>query len=192
MLIFKSSLKVNMKELVTSIFERVKKIFSFTIFLSKQNNISDKDKIGPYYDFSPIDVCLDEDKSSYEEEFNQIKYALENDKVKNLAILGKFGTGKSSLVSSFFKHAKINNKKISEKEYVTVSLADFDYLKENSSDNIADDQFSNSKSDKDNTSDTTDKKGSNETSENKIDSTNKNNHSSGKFAYQNIDAVEKK
>lgn len=102
MLIFKSSLKVNMKELVTSIFERVKKIFSFTIFLSKQNNISDKDKIGLYYDFSPIDVCLDEDKSSYEEEFNQIKYALENDKVKNLAILGKFGTGKSSLVSSFF------------------------------------------------------------------------------------------
>lgn len=166
MLIFKSSLKVNMKELVTSIFERVKKIFSFTIFLSKQNNISDKDKIGPYYDFSPIDVCLDEDKSSYEEEFNQIKNALENDKVKNLAILGKFGTGKSSLVSSFFKHAKINNKKISEKEYVTVSLADFDYLKENSSDNIDDDQFSNSKSDKDNTSDTTDKKGSNETSEN--------------------------
>lgn len=145
----------------------------------------------PYYDFSPIDVCEDEDKSAYEEEFNQIKYALENDKVKNLAILGKFGTGKSSLISSFFKHAQINNKKISDKEYVTVSLADFDYLKENSSDNFEDDLAGNSKSDKDNTSDTTSQNNSNASSENRVDLSNKNNQSSGKSAYQNLEAVEK-
>lgn len=180
-----------MNNFISRVFKSVKDHCLFAIGNSKQNNFSKLCKRGGYYDFSPIDVCLDEDKSSYEEEFNQIKYSLENEKVKNLAILGMFGTGKSSLVSSFFKHAQINNKKISEKEYVTVSLADFDYLKENSSDNIDDDQVSNSKSDKDNTSDTTDKKGSNEASENKIDSTNKNNHSSGKSAYQNIDAVEK-
>lgn len=180
-----------MNNFISKVFKSVKDHCLFAIGNSKQNNFSRLCKRGFYYDFSPIDVCLDEDKSSYEEEFNQIKYALENEKVKNLAILGMFGTGKSSLVSSFFKHAQINNKKISEKEYVTVSLADFDYLKENSSDNIDDDQVSNSKSDKDNTSDTKDKKGSNEASENKIDSTNKNNHSSGKSAYQNIDAVEK-
>lgn len=180
-----------MNNFISKVFKSVKDHCLFAICNSKQNNFSRLCKRGFYYDFSPIDVCLDEDKSSYEEEFNQIKYALENEKVKNLAILGMFGTGKSSLVSSFFKHAQINNKKISEKEYVTVSLADFDYLKENSSDNIDDDQVSNSKSDKDNTSDTKDKKGSNEASENKIDSTNKNNHSSGKSAYQNIDAVEK-
>ena len=70
----------------------------FTTGNSKQNTCPENCKRGPYYDFSPIDVCVDEDKSSYEEEFNQIKYALENDKVKNLAILGKFGTGKSSLI----------------------------------------------------------------------------------------------
>lgn len=180
-----------MNNIIFSILKLVNEHCPFTTDNSKQNTCPENCKSGPYYDFSPIDVCEDEDKSSYEEEFNQIKYALENEKVKNLAILGMFGTGKSSLVSSFFKHAQINNKKISEKEYVTVSLADFDYLKENSSDNIDDDQVSNSKSDKDNTSDTTDKKGSNEASENKIDSTNKNNHSSGKSAYQNIDAVEK-
>lgn len=180
-----------MNNFISKVFKSVKDHCLFAICNSKQNNFSRLCKRGFYYDFSPIDVCLDEDKSSYEEEFNQIKYALENEKVKNLAILGMFGTGKSSLVSSFFKHAQINNKKISEKEYVTVSLADFDYLKENSSDNIDDDQVSNSKSDKDNTSDTKDKKGSNDASENKIDSTNKNNHSSGKSAYQNIDAVEK-
>ena len=147
--------------------------------------------VSPYYDFSPIDVCEDEDKSAYEEEFNQIKYALENDKVKNLAILGKFGTGKSSLISSFFKHAQINNKKISDKEYVTVSLADFDYLKENSSDNFEDDLAGNSKSDKDNTSDTTSQNNSNASSENRVDLSNKNNQSSGKSAYQNLEAVEK-
>ena len=180
-----------MKYFKSSIVKLVKEHCPFIKNNSKQNPYSEICKRGPYYDFSPIDVCEDEDKSSYEEEFNQIKYALENDKVKNLAILGKFGTGKSSLISSFFKHAQINNKKISEKEYVTVSLADFDYLKVNSSDNIEDDLAGNSKSDKDNTSDTTDKKGSNASSKKRVDSSNKNNQLSGKSAYQNIEAVEK-
>lgn len=180
-----------MNNIIFSILKLVNEHCPFTTDNSKQNTCPENCKRGPYYDFSPIDVCEDEDKSSYQEEFNQIKYALENDKVKNLAVLGKFGTGKSSLVSSFFKHAQINNKKISEKEYVTVSLADFDYLKGNSSDNIEDDLAANSRSDKDNNSDTTDKKGCNESSENKIDSSNKNNHSSGKSSYQNLESVEK-
>lgn len=180
-----------MKNFKSSIVKLVKVYCPFIKNNSKQNNGSEHGKRGLYYDFSPIDVCVDEDKSSYEEEFNQIKYALENDKVKNLAILGKFGTGKSSLISSFFKHAQINNKKISDKEYVTVSLADFDYLKENSSDNIEDDLAGNSKSDKDNTSDTTGKNNSNASSENRVNSSNKNNHLSGKSAYHNLEAVEK-
>lgn len=179
-----------MKNFKSSIVKLVKEHCPFTKNNSKQNNGSEYVKSGFYYDFSPIDVCVDEDKSSYEEEFNQIKYALENDKVKNLAILGKFGTGKSSLISSFFKQEKINNK-ISDKEYVTVSLADFDYLKENSSDNIDHELSGNSKSDKDNIFDTTDKKGSNASSENRVVSSNKNNHLSGKSAYHNLDAVEK-
>ena len=180
-----------MKNFKSSIVKLVKVYCPFIKNNSKQNNGSEHGKRGLYYDFSPIDVCVDEDKSSYEEEFNQIKYALENDKVKNLAILGKFGTGRSSLISSFFKHAQINNKKISDKEYVTVSLADFDYLKENSSDNIEDDLAGNSKSDKDNTSDTTGKNNSNASSENRVNSSNKNNHFSGKSAYHNLEAVEK-
>lgn len=180
-----------MKNFISSVFKSVKDHCPFTIGNSKQNNISENGKSGPYFDFSPIDVCEDEDKSSYEEEFNQIKYALENDKVKNLGILGKFGTGKSSLISSFFKHAQINNKKISEKEYVTVSLADFDYLKENSSDNIEEDLAGNSKSDKDNTSATTGKNNSNASSENRVNSSNKNNQSSGISAYRNLETVEK-
>lgn len=180
-----------MNNIIFSILKLVNEHCPFTTDNSKQNTCPENCKRGPYYDFSPIDVCEDEDKSSYQEEFNQIKYALENDKVKNLAVLGKFGTGKSSLVSSFFKHAQINNKKISEKEYVTVNLADFDYLKENASDNIEDELAGNYKSDKDNNSDTTDKKGSNASSENRIDLSNKNNQSSGKYAYQNLDAVEK-
>ena len=180
-----------MKNYISSIFKLVNEHCPFTTGNSKQNTCQENCKRGPYYDFSPIDVCEDEDKSSYEEEFNQIKYALENDKVKNIAILGKFGIGKSSLISSFFKHAQINNKKISEKEYVTVSLADFDYLKENSSDNIEENLADNSKSDNDNNSDITAKNSSNASSENRVDSSNKNNHSSDKSSYQNLDAVEK-
>lgn len=180
-----------MNNIIFSILKLVNEHCPFTTDNSKQNTCPENCKRGPYYDFSPIDVCEDEDKSSYQEEFNQIKYALENDKVKNLAVLGKFGTGKSSLVSSFFKHAQINNKKISEKEYVTVSLADFDYLKENLADNIEDELAGNYKSDKDNTYDTTDKNHSNASSENRVDLSNKNNQSSGKYAYQNLDAVEK-
>lgn len=180
-----------MKNYISSIFKLVNEHCPFTTGNSKQNTCPENCKRGPYYDFSPIDVCVDEDKSSYEEEFNQIKYALENDKVKNLAILGKFGTGKSSLISSFFKHEQINNKMISDIEYVTVSLADFDYLKENSSDNIEENLADNSKSDNDNNSDITDKNSSNASSENRVDSSNKNNHLSGKSSYQNLDAVEK-
>lgn len=180
-----------MKNFKSSIVKLVKEHCPFTKNNSKQNNGSEHGKRGFYYDFSPIDVCEDEDESSYEEEFNQIKYALENEKVKNLAILGKFGTGKSSLVSSFFKHKKINNKKISEKEYVTVSLADFDYLKGNSSDNIEDDQSDNLNSGKSNNSDSTDKDGSNTTSYDRVDTSSDNNQSSCKSAYQNLDAVEK-
>lgn len=180
-----------MKNFKSSIVKLVKEHCPFTKNNSKQNNGSEYVKSGFYYDFSPIDVCVDEDKSSYEEEFNQIKYALENHNVKNLAILGKFGTGKSSLISSFFKHEQINNKMISDIEYVTVSLADFDYLKENSSDNIEENLADNSKSDNDNNSDITDKNSSNASSENRVDSSNKNNHLSGKSSYQNLDAVEK-
>ncbi len=179
-----------MKNFKSSIVKLVKVYCPFIKNNSKQNNGSEHGKRGLYYDFSPIDVCVDEDKSSYEEEFNQIKYALENDKVKNLAILGKFGTGKSSLISSFFKHAQINNKKISEKEYVTVSLADFDYLKENSSDNIEDDR-SDSFISGNNNSDTTDQEKSNPSSENIFASSSKNNQSSSKSAFKNLDAVEK-
>ena len=184
-------LKHYMNNFIYSILNLVKDNSSFITNNSKQNKSSEYGKRGLYYDFSPIDVCEDEDKSSYEEEFNQIKYALENEKVKNLAILGKFGTGKSSLISSFFKHAHINNKKISEKEYVTVSLADFDYLKENTSNNIEDDRSDNLKSGKSNTSDSPDKEGSDPSSENSVDSSSKSNQSSSESVYQNLDAVEK-
>lgn len=95
-----------MNNIIFSILKLVNEHCPFTTDNSKQNTCPENCKRGPYYDFSPIDVCEDEDKSSYQEEFNQIKYALENDKVKNLAVLGKFGTGKSSLVSSFLSMLK--------------------------------------------------------------------------------------
>lgn len=179
-----------MKNFKSSFVKLLKVYCSFIKNNSKQNRESEYGKRGFYYDFSPIDVCDDEDKSSYEEEFNQIKFALENVKVKNFAVLGNYGTGKSSLVYSFFKHVHINNKKISKKEYVTVRLADFDYLKANTSDNIEDDR-SDSFISGNNNSDTTDQEKSNPSSENIFASSSKNNQSSSKSAFKNLDAVEK-
>lgn len=75
-----------------------------------------------YSDFAPID--LGEDDEHYE----QIKFALEDENVKNLAILGAFGSGKSSVINSFFKNKSVYGFKIQPDEYVRVSFADFDYV----------------------------------------------------------------
>ena len=75
-----------------------------------------------YSDFAPID--LGEDDEHYE----QIKFALEDENVKNLAILGSFGSGKSSVINSFFKNKAVYGSKIQPDEYVKVSFADFDYV----------------------------------------------------------------
>lgn len=75
-----------------------------------------------YSDFAPID--LGEDDEHYE----QIKFALEDENVKNLAILGSFGSGKSSVINSFFKNKAVYGCKIQPDEYVKVSFCDFDYV----------------------------------------------------------------
>ena len=75
-----------------------------------------------YSDFAPIDLGEDDDH------YEQIKFALEDENVKNLAILGSFGSGKSSVINSFFKNKTVYGSKIKADEYVRVSFADFDYV----------------------------------------------------------------
>jgi hypothetical protein len=75
-----------------------------------------------YADFAPIDL------GEEDEHYEQIKFALEDKNVKNLAILGAPGSGKSSVINSFFKNKAVYGSKIQPDEYVKVSFCDFDYV----------------------------------------------------------------
>ena len=68
-----------------------------------------------FYDLAPMDNLKLE---IYEE---AIDFSLENDKIKNIAISGGYGAGKSSLLESYKKNSKKNN----EKKFLHISLAHF-------------------------------------------------------------------
>ena len=53
-----------MNNIIFNILKLVNEHCPFTTDNSKQNTCPENCKRGPYYDFSPIDVCEDEDKSS--------------------------------------------------------------------------------------------------------------------------------
>ncbi len=73
-----------------------------------------KDNI-KFYDLAPMDNL---ELEIYEE---AIDFSLENDKIKNIAISGGYGAGKSSLLESYKKNSKKNN----EKNFLHISLAHF-------------------------------------------------------------------
>lgn len=100
---------------------------------NQNNNIN-----STYFDYAPIDLIdeyksqeesnnIDDDISTpYAEQFKELKSFLENDNVKNIAVFGSFGAGKSSFVKTFFDHFTINNKRY-EDDVIYISLPDFDY-----------------------------------------------------------------
>lgn len=102
--------------------------------LKKQNNIINS----TYFDYAPIDLIdrnmsqegnknLNDDNSTpYAEQFKELKSFLENDNVKNLAVFGSYGAGKSSFIKTFFSHYTINNRRDVD-DVIYVSLPDFDY-----------------------------------------------------------------
>lgn len=72
---------------------------------------------------------------------NALKFALDNGEIKNIAIAGNYGSGKSSVIKTFFE--KIENKKYNP---IYVSLAAFnknDYLEESDKSNGNDGKDSN-------------------------------------------------
>lgn len=97
-----------------------------------------------YFDCAPIDL-IDEygditdkcrrggndysDKSNpYTEQFEELKSFLENRNVKNLAVFGSYGAGKSSFLKSFFTHYTVNGRR-DEDNVIYISLPDFKYTK---------------------------------------------------------------
>jgi len=103
----------------------------------KRNN-KNIDKGSKYFDYAPIDLIdknksqeenknLNDDNSTpYAEQFKELKSFLENDNVKNLAVFGSYGAGKSSFIKTFFIHFTENNRR-EDDEVIYISLPDFEY-----------------------------------------------------------------
>lgn len=115
-------------------FQRKNKFFQNKRKLKKQNNNVNS----TYFDYAPIDLIdeyksqeesknLNDDNSTpYAEQFKELKSFLENDNVKNLAVFGSYGAGKSSFIKTFFNHFTVNNRR-DDDEVIYISLPDFDY-----------------------------------------------------------------
>lgn len=100
----------------------------------KQNT----DKGSKYFDYAPIDLIdeyksqdesknlKDDNSTPYAEQFKELKSFLENDNVKNLAVFGSYGAGKSSFIKTFFNHFTVNNRR-EDDDVIYISLPDFDY-----------------------------------------------------------------
>lgn len=73
----------------------------------------DKSKKSLYCDLAP-----DDSLKNNVEYFSALKWALENPKIKNIAISGPYGAGKSSIIQSFVK-------KYPKYKYINISLANF-------------------------------------------------------------------
>lgn len=67
-----------------------------------------------YNDFTPSDTL-----SKTDETINALHWALNNHKVKNIALTGPYGAGKSSVIESYLKLYKLKN-------VIKISLATFD------------------------------------------------------------------
>lgn len=115
-------------------FQRKNKFCQNKRKLKKQNNNVNS----TYFDYAPIDLIdeyksqeesknLNDDNSTpYAEQFKELKSFLENDNVKNLAVFGSYGAGKSSFIKTFFNHFTVNNRR-DDDEVIYISLPDFNY-----------------------------------------------------------------
>ena len=59
--------------------------------------------------------------------FLSIDSALKEPNVKNFAIIGNYSSGKSSVIQSYFKNHSFNGRKFKNNEYLSISLAEFEY-----------------------------------------------------------------
>lgn len=80
----------------------------------------------PYFNYAPIDLSKELSTPSFQEQFRQLDFYLQDQKVKNLAIFGSFGSGKSSLIETYFNSSKFVRKESSD-SVIFISLTDFEY-----------------------------------------------------------------
>lgn len=102
-----------MKNLIKKIIER---LISWLSILHE--NLLPKNNIDlPYNSLSPTDEA-----EKVEDYLNTLEWALNNrDKIKNIAIAGPYGSGKSSVIKTFQKKYEHNN----DCNFLNISLATF-------------------------------------------------------------------
>ena len=104
-----------------NLFSLVKNVYENEQICTKYGeNVTDK---CAYYDFSPINLKNEKHYLLFKA---QLDSYLSNDNVKNLAIFGDYGTGKSSLIETYFSPKN----KYSD-TLIKVSLPDFSFAAEN-------------------------------------------------------------
>lgn len=81
---------------------------------NKENVNEINNNKGEYLDFRPIDSI-----DASDENIKMLKCALGNSSVKNIALTGPYGSGKSSIIDSYIKQNK-------DCKYIKISLANFD------------------------------------------------------------------
>lgn len=82
-----------------------------------------------YYDLAPLDEIKDG-----KEYINILNYAIESERIKNIAISGPYGSGKSSIINSYIKDYELKNKFIKyfrKNNFIKISMAAFDQNKIN-------------------------------------------------------------
>lgn len=107
-----------------SFFQKIKLFFLNKITDTECHYNDEKSR--PYFNYAPIDLSNDHSDPSFQEQFRQLDFYLQDQKVKNLAIFGSFGSGKSSLIETYFNSRKFRRKE-SSNSVIYISLPDFEY-----------------------------------------------------------------
>lgn len=107
-----------------SFFQKIKLFFLNKITDTECHYNDEKSR--PYFNYAPIDLSNDHSDPSFQEQFRQLDFYLQDQKVKNLAIFGAFGSGKSSLIETYFNSRKFRRKE-SSNSVIYISLPDFEY-----------------------------------------------------------------
>lgn len=101
----------------------------------------EKDKISNFFSLVTQKLCIQDtsllkvqnyaplDNIKEHHYFLSIDSALKDPNVKNFAMLGNYASGKSSIIQSYFKNYSFNRRKLKNDEYLSISLAEFDYNK---------------------------------------------------------------
>lgn len=105
-------------------FQKIKLCFLKKTTISELSDAEENCK--PYFNYAPIDLRKELSDPSFQEQFRQLDFYLQDQKVKNLAIFGSFGSGKSSLIETYFNSIKFGRKESSD-SVIFISLTDFEY-----------------------------------------------------------------